>query len=87
MGAIEFVDPWYYSTVYYFFFLVIAWSTVLYYMGSNGQKIISAEDKPFQMSAFLLTLALSFFLGLRPFSQEFGDTRAYANFYQYLSEY
>ena len=87
MGAIEFVDPWYYSTVYYFFFLVIAWSTVLYYMGSNGQKIISAEDKPFQMSAFLLTLALSFFLGLRPLSQEFGDTRAYANFYTYLSEY
>lgn len=87
MEAIEFVDPWYFSTVYFFFFLFITWSTVLYYMGSNTQKILKAPDQPFQMSAFILTLAVTYFLGLRPFTPEFGDTRAYANFYAYLNEY
>lgn len=87
MEAIEFIKPWYYATAYYFFLLFITWATVLYYMGSNGQKILRSEDQPFQMSSFLLTLALAFYLGLRPFTQEFGDTRAYANFYYYLSDY
>ena len=81
MGAIEFVDSWYYSTVYYIFLLAITWITVLYYMGSNGQKILRAEDKPFQMSSFLLTLLFAFFMGLRPFATEFGDSNGYANYY------
>ena len=83
MGAIDFVTPWYYSTVYYIFFLIISWMTVLYYVGSEGQKILLVDDSnPMQGGAILLTIVLIVFIGLRPVSGGFfGDMSNYAHTY------
>ena len=83
MGAIDFVEPWYYATVYYIIFLIISWMTVLYYIGSNGQKILKLEgSNPMQGVAILFTLILVFFIGLRPISgKHFGDMSMYSHMY------
>ena len=83
MSAINLVTPWYYSTVYYIFFLIISWMTVLYYIGSNGQKILKVEgSNPMQGVAILLTLVLIVFIGLRPVNGKFfGDMSMYAHTY------
>lgn len=83
MGAIDFVEPWYYATVYYIIFLIISWMTVLYYIGSNGQKILKLEgSNPMQGVAILFTLILVFFIGLRPISgKHFGDMGMYSHTY------
>lgn len=83
MGAIDFVEPWYYATVYYIIFLIISWMTVLYYIGSNGQKILKLEgSNPMQGVAILFTLILVFFIGLRPISgKHFGDMGMYSHMY------
>ncbi len=78
MEPIEFVRSYYFSTVYYFSFLLLVWGTILYYIGSNGQKILRSEGSPMQAAALVLTLALIFFLGLRPISGDFGDMWLYA---------
>lgn len=79
MQPIEFIDYYYYSTAYYMLFVVLTWATVLYYIGSNNQKLLHAEGSPSQGAAFVLTLLMSFFIGLRQLARDFGDTRAYAN--------
>ena len=83
MSAINLVTPWYYSTVYYIFFLIISWMTVLYYVGSNNQKILYSEGKsPIQGVALLLTLVLIVFIGLRPVNGKFfGDMGMYSHTY------
>ena len=83
MSAINLVTPWYYSTVYYIFFLIISWMTVLYYVGSNNQKILYSEGKsPIQGVAILLTLVLIVFIGLRPVNGKFfGDMGMYSHTY------
>jgi hypothetical protein len=83
MQPLNLVDPWYYATVYYILFLILSWATVLYYIGSNQQKILHSEGSSAQGAALLLTLVLIFFLGLRPMSsQAFGDMPFYAHSYQ-----
>lgn len=77
MEPIYFVAPWYYTTVYYALFLLLSWMTVLYYMGSNQQKILHSEGSPMQAVALLLTIVLIYFIGLRPVSKFFGDSLAY----------
>lgn len=81
MEPFEFIDPWYYSTFYYMVALVLSWMTVLYYLGSRGQKILYSEGSPMQGVACLLSFLVALFLGLRKLAQEFGDTRGYAAFY------
>lgn len=78
MEPIEFVRSFYFSTVYYFVFLALVWGTVLYYIGSNGQKILKSEGSPMQGAAFVLTLLVIFFLGLRPIAPDFGDMWLYS---------
>lgn len=78
MEPIEFVRPYYYSTVYYFTFLVLVWGTVLYYIGSSGQKILKSEGSPMQGVALLLTLVMIVFIGLRPIDWVFGDMKLYS---------
>ena len=85
MEPIEFIDPWYYSTVYHIFLVVVCWSVTLYYLGSNGQKILHAENNLSQGAAVFLALLVALFMGLRQLSREFGDTRVYAGGYNYLS--
>ena len=87
MQAIEFIEFYYHSTVYYFLFLFLTWATVVYYIGSNGQKILHAESSPSQFAAFVLTLLMAFYLGLRQLARDFGDTIGYANHYRYITEY
>ena len=81
MNPIDFIEPWYYSTAYYILFLLLSWMTVLYYIGSNNQKILYSEGTPMQGAALLLTLVLIFFLGLRPISGYFGDMNMYTHSY------
>ena len=81
MESIEFLSPWYFATAYYILFLLLSWGTVLYYIGSSQQKILHAEGSPMQGAALVLTLALIFFLGLRPVSTSFGDMRMYGHYY------
>ena len=81
MEAIEFIPAYYYTTVYYTTLLVITWFTVLYYVGAASQRILHAEGSPVQTAAFILTLIIFFFLGLRQASFEFGDAVNYALMY------
>ena len=80
MTEIEFIEPYYYNVLYYFLLLFLSWITVLYHIGSHGQKILHTEEgnSVSQLSAVLLTLFFIFFLGLRPVSRDFGDTGLYA---------
>ena len=78
MQGIEFIPAYYYTTVYYTTLLVIVWFTVLYYIGAASQKILHAEGSPIQTAAFILTLIITLFLGLRQASLEFGDAWGYA---------
>jgi hypothetical protein len=87
MEPIEFIKPWYYSTAFYFLFLVLSWGTILYYLGSNSQKILHSEGSPSQGAAFFLTLLMSFYLGLRQIARDFGDTASYASNFRHLDEY
>lgn len=82
MQTIEFLSPWYFGTAYYIFFLIITWITVLYYVGSNQQKILHSEGSPMQGVAVLLTIALILFIGLRPSSRVFGDMGMYRHTYE-----
>ena len=82
MEAIEFIPAYYYTTVYYTTLLVIVWFTVLYYIGAASQRILHAEGSPVQTAAFILTLIIFFYLGLRQVSQEFGDAKIYAYDYE-----
>ena len=82
MQTIEFLSPWYFATTYYIVFLVISWITVLYYVGSNQQKILHSEGSPMQGAALLLTIVLFFFIGLRPNSRICGDMGMYRHTYE-----
>ncbi len=84
MGQITFVEPWYYGTVFYFFFLFLSWITVLYYIGSNNQKLLRSEGNPSQGAALLLTILVILFLGLRPDSGFFVDSGSYRETYYVL---
>lgn len=86
MGSITFVEPWYYGTVFYFFFLFLSWITVLYYIGSNNQKLLRSEGNPSQGAALLLTIVVILFLGLRPDSGFFVDSGSYRDTYYVLVE-
>ena len=86
MQPIEFIPYYYYSTAYYIFLLVVSWATVLYYVGSNTQKLLyNQEDGPSQFFAVLVTLMIAVFVGLRELAPDFGDTRVYAAGYNAIS--
>lgn len=87
MQPIEFIAYYYVSTVYYFLLLLLTWMTVVYYLGSNTQKLLHAETSPAQFATVMLTVAMSFFLGLRQLSRDFGDTIGYANHYNHITQY
>ncbi len=88
MQPIEFIAYYYYSTAYFFFFLLLCWITTLYYLGSNTQKILHSQGSASQPVAILVTILISFFIGLRQtWPIDFGDTRGYANNYNYATEY
>ena len=78
MTAIEFVASYYYAATYYIFFLFVCWTTILYHVGSNTQKILYANSSPLQGAAVILTLMVTFYLGLRPVSDSFVDMGLYA---------
>lgn len=83
MTEIEFIEPFYYNVLYYFLLLFLSWITVLYHIGSRGQKILHEENNNSisQLSAVILTVFFIFFLGLRPITSDFGDTTMYARSY------
>ena len=86
MQPIEFIPYYYYTTVYYIFLLFASWFTVLYYVGSNTQKLLYNESNgPSQIMAILLAVVMSIFIGLRQIVPDFGDTRVYAGGYNYIS--
>ncbi len=87
MQPIEFIAYYYYSTAFYCLFLLLTWMTVVYYLGSNSQKLLHAESSPSQFATFVLTLLMSFFLGLRQLSRDFGDTIGYYHHYEFITEY
>lgn len=82
MQTIEILSPWYYATTYYIVMLILSWITVLYYVGSNQQKILYSEGSPMQGAALLLTIVLIIFIGLRPNSRVFGDMGMYRHTYE-----
>lgn len=83
MTPIEFVAPYYYNVTYYFTFLVLTWFTILYYVGSGGQKILRAEGGSLtQALAFGCTVFFIFYLGLRPVTRDFVDMPMYAYTYE-----
>ncbi len=88
MQPIEFIAYYYYSTAYYCFFLVLCWITIIYYMGSNTQKILHSQGGASQPVAVLVTILVSFFIGLRqPWARDFGDSWGYWGHYNHASEY
>ncbi len=87
MGPIEFVTSWYHSTFYYVAGLLLVWLTVLYYIGSNVQKILRSEGSSTHLLAFVITLITILYIGLRPMGAEFGDMIGYANYYNNVPSY
>ncbi len=82
MEHIQFVHVFYYTTVWYVAFLFFVWGTVIFYIGSQGQKLLHSNNSPSQVLAVALSLLVTWFLGLRPVSSEFGDMWLYMrNFY------
>ena len=77
MGEIQFVPFYHHNTVYYFTLLVLVWFTVLYYIGSQGQKLLKSEGSPTQGAALFLALLVTWYIGLRPVSRIFGDMPLY----------
>ena len=84
MGQITFVEAWYYGTVYFIVFLILSWMTVLYYIGSNNQRLLRSEGTPMQGVALLLSILIIIFLGLRPDSGFFVDSGSYRETYYAL---
>lgn len=79
MNGITFIDPYYFTTYWYIFLLLLTWSIVLYYIGSSGQKIIHLDEgSPSQGFAVFFTIAIIFFIGLRPMWRDFTDMKMYA---------
>lgn len=88
MQPIEFIAYYYYSTAYFFFFLLLCWLTTLYYLGSNTQKILHSHGSASQPVAILVTILVSFFIGLRqPWARDFGDSWGYWGHYNHATEY
>ena len=87
MQPIDFVESWYYSTVYYFFFLFISWGTALYYIGSGEQKLLRSRGTAMQGVALLLTIIIILYLGLRPYGSIFVDSNSYRYGYGFLGLY
>ena len=87
MQPIDFVESWYYGTVYYFFFLFISWGTVLYYIGSGEQKLLRSKGTAMQGVALLLTIIIILYLGLRPYGSIFVDSNSYRYGFAYLPLY
>lgn len=83
MTPIDFVPPYYYNVTYYFTFLILTWLTILYYVGSSSQKVLSSEGGSLsQALALVCTVFFIFYLGLRPVARDFGDTTLYAYSYE-----
>ena len=88
MQPIEFIAYYYYSTVYFFFFLLLCWLTTLYYLGSNTQKILHSKGSASQPVAVLVTILVSFYIGLRqPWARDFGDSWGYWGHFNHATEY
>lgn len=88
MSYVEFIEPYYYNVLYYFLLLFLSWVTVLYHIGSNGQKILHEENKNSisQLSAVILTGFFIYYIGLRPVSgASFGDMALYAMSYEHTT--
>lgn len=85
MEPIDFVSPYYYTTYWNFALLVIAWSTILFYIGSKQQKILTAESNPSQPVAVIATILAAFYWGLRPLTRFFGDMWLYAMNYSNMA--
>lgn len=81
MEPLDFITSWYHSTYYYFAGLLVVWLTVLYYIGSNVQKILRSEGSSTHLLAFVITSLVIIYIGLRPMGAEFGDMIGYANYY------
>lgn len=86
MQPIEFIEYYYYSTAYYIVLVILTWATCIYYVGSNGQKVLHAESSPSQGAAVMLTIIVAIFCGLRQLARDFGDTIGYSRHY-YNSDY
>lgn len=83
MGPITFVEPYYYNTVWYFAMLIVAWLNVLYYIGSNEQKVLKEDGTdPSQGFAVFVTFLIIYYLGLRPIYSDFVDMSNYAGMYR-----
>ena len=83
MTPIEFVAPYYYNVTYYFTFLILTWFTILYYVGSSGQKVLRAEGGSLtQTFSLVCTVFFIFYLGLRPVTRDFVDMPMYAYTYE-----
>lgn len=79
LGPIKLIDPYYYATAWYIFLLLFTWAIVLYYIGSNGQKLLySDEHSPSQSFAVFFTILVTIFIGLRPIYKDFTDMKMYA---------
>ena len=81
MQPIEFISLFYFSLAWYTTLLIFVWGTVIYYIGSNNQKILRTQGTPSQGFALFLVVVAILYLGLRPISREFGDMWLYARSY------
>lgn len=82
MSEIEFIAPYYYNVLYFFAFLFLTWVTVLYHVGSQGQKILHPEGVSIsQLFSFICTAFFIFYLGLRPVAGDFIDMPMYGLYY------
>ena len=87
MEPIEFVTSWYHSTYYYLGGLILVWLTVLYYIGSNVQKILHSDGSSTYLLGIFFSAIVIYYVGLRPMGAEFGDMISYSRYYANVTEY
>ena len=81
MDFFSFIPAGLYNTIYTYTVVILCLITVLYYASSNENNVLKAKSTSSFYPVIILSVFLILFMGLRPFTREFGDTSMYAHWY------
>lgn len=81
MDFFSFIPAGLYNTIYTYTVVILCLITVLYYASSNESNVLKAKSTISFYPVIILSVFLILFMGLRPFTKEFGDTSMYAHWY------
>ena len=86
-SVFSFVPAYLYSTVYLYVVVMLCLITSFVYVSSNGQKCLKVSNTTNLIPTFILSILIILFLGLRPFTKDFGDTSMYVHWYNNVLDF